>query len=57
MKHDFGSYQQNADFFYHLPLPSSFSNRKIYPYYFCVVVADVPFPLLLTLLNLVAVNI
>ena len=57
MKHDFGSYQQNADFSYHLPLPSSFSNLKIYPYYFCVVVADVPFPLPLTLLNLVAVNI
>ena len=57
MKHDFGSYHQNEDFSYHLPLPSNFRNRKIYPYYFCVVVADVPFPLLLTLLNLVAVNI
>ena len=52
MKHDFGSYQQKADFSYHLPLPSNFRNRK-----FCVVVADVPFPLPLTLLNLVAVNI
>ena len=40
---------------YHSLNSSSFRNRKIYPYYFCVVVvADVPFPFpLLNLLQLI----